>query len=210
MAMVGILLLVVLFRDKKISFFTVINFFLIALVTYAITFYPHNFIDAQIIIWESQHRVISPHPYQSSWWTWPLQIRPIWYTYETIAGSSKARAVFLVGNPLIIWGGLIALFYCGWQAFTKRSSVAIEVLFAYLVCLLSWVIIPRKISFFYYYYPASLMLSLVLAKTLEKTALRWVFAGASVAIFIYFYPVLSASPIKADLLKDWTWFSSWI
>ncbi|MBC7537392.1 MAG: glycosyltransferase family 39 protein [Bacteriovorax sp.] len=210
MGVVGLLLLVAFFKDKKVRLSAVIGFILIAFITYAITFYPNNFLHAQFVIWESQQRVTGTHPYASSWWTWPLQIRPIWYSYEAINGSDLIRPVILIGNPLIIWGGIIALFYCGWLAFAKRSSVAREVLLAYLVCLFSWAIVPRKLAFFYYYYPAALMLSLVLTKALEKTKLRWIFAGVSVLFFIYFYPVLSSTPVKPESLSRWTWFSKWI
>lgn len=210
LGVVGLLLFIAFLKDKKLNLVTVIGFFLISFLTYAMTFYPNSFLEAQIVMWKSQQQVSASHPYASSWWTWPLQIRPIWYWYEPISGSELIRAVLLIGNPLIIWGGFVALFYCGWQAIAKHSSVAKEVVLAYLICLLSWIIIPRKITFFYYYYPAALMLSLVLAKALEETRWRWIFAIASVALFIFFYPVLSATPIKPSDLSSWTWFSSWI
>ena len=57
-----------------------------------------------------QTQVLQPHPYQSSWWTWPLDIRPIWYLYEPVDGA--VRSILMLGNPVVMWGGLIAVLAC--------------------------------------------------------------------------------------------------
>lgn len=209
MAVVGILLLLS-FYEGKTQLKTLIIFSMVFLIAYFATFYPQNLIEAQMLIWNGQKNVPNAHPYSSAWWTWPLQIRPIWYTFESVPGKDLVLPVIFLGNPLIIWGGNVAVLYCAWLAFFKRSVISREVLLAYLVCILAWAIIPRKLSFFYYYYPAAIMLSLVLANALEKTKYRWIFAATSVAVFIYFYPIISATPIRPSTLWAWMWFSSWI
>ena len=50
------------------------------------------------------------HPFSSSWYTWPISYKPVWYhlvdyednTRETISG---------IGNILIWWIGMFAMIY---------------------------------------------------------------------------------------------------
>jgi dolichyl-phosphate-mannose-protein mannosyltransferase len=210
-ALLSLLLLFTYLRERKIRFSALIGFSLTAFFAYALFFHPGSLLQAQIDIWQGQRRVPSLHPYASAWWSWPLQLRPIWYFYEPMKDNNElVRGVVLLGNPLILWGGLVATFYCAWLAWAKRSAVAREILLAYLICLLGYAIVPRKLMFFYYYYPASLVLSLMIARALEKEWLRWTFAVLSLALFVHFLPVLNATPFPSKDLKLWTWFASWI
>ena len=53
-----------------------------------------------------QDSVIKTHPYQSVWWQWTLNLRPIWYLYEVTNGAQ--RGVLMLGNPLTMLAGLPA------------------------------------------------------------------------------------------------------
>ena len=67
-----------------------------------------------------QQSVKVPHTYQSVWWQWVTNLRPIWYLYETIDGAQ--RGVILLGNPLTMLAALPALGWCG----GKLSRAAIQ------------------------------------------------------------------------------------
>ncbi len=63
-----------------------------SVVTYFSTFAPAFFyrsdpltlsrlLPFQLEMYRQQTQILPPHTYQSGWWTWPLDIRPIWYLY---------------------------------------------------------------------------------------------------------------------------------
>lgn len=225
-ALAGLLVLFCGYKNKSIKptlIFSSALFF-----AYAICFYPmatqdqgswSQFIQWQIDMWSLQQRVPGAHPYLSAWYSWPLELRPIWYAYIPSADRSLFQGVVLLGNPFILWGGVLAMIYGVWLSLKKKCPIAREVLVVYLIFFLSWAIIPRKATFFYYYYPAALMLGFMLARALEDLrpilkkyfeAVRWSFAGVSIALFIYFFPILSGQSAPLNSLRAWCWFRSWI
>jgi dolichyl-phosphate-mannose-protein mannosyltransferase len=204
------------------------------LTLYFLTFVPllftqkantHGVLDLFIMqktMYDGQLRVVTDHPYMSKWTDWPIMKRPIWYAFDKEGERQElVRGVVLLGNPLVMWGGLLALVFCVWNWVKTRSRVAFLILFFYGTFYFSWAVIPRKVSFYYYYYPAGMVLSLALAWMFEviegrnkvrKLGLwpRWTFLGATFAIFLYFLPILSALKIDADSFRKWMWMWSWI
>jgi dolichyl-phosphate-mannose--protein O-mannosyl transferase len=84
-------------------------------------------------------------------------------------------------------------------------------------------VIPRKIAFYYYYYPAGMMLSFALGYVFyssepgpiqkwirEMPWTRWAYLGAACGMFIYFFPILAALKIPLQSFRQWMWFVSWI
>lgn len=180
-----------------------------------------DLVKMQHTMWDGQLRVVTQHPYMSTWTSWALMKRPIWYAFDREpSNDAVVRGVILLGNPLIMWGGLLALLGCLWGFVRFRSRAAFLILAFYGVLYFSWALIPRKIAFYYYYYPAALVLSLALAYVFElspfqdlKRASRWagwVFLVAATALFIYFFPILAALKIPSDSFQKWMWFSTWI
>ncbi len=204
-------------------------------LTYAVTFAPlyiiqkppigfWDFFEIQKKMYDGQLRVTSQHPYMSQWPDWPLLKRPIWYAFDKEGPETDewVRGVLLLGNPLIMWAGMLAIFACVWGWVKQKSRVAFLILLFYAAFYVSWAVIPRKVAFYYYYYPAGMVLSFALAyafQLLETRALprhpgakwgRWLFLAASLGIFVYFFPILAALRIpSADFIK-WMWFRSWI
>lgn len=152
------------------------------------------------------------HPYQSSWWTWPFMVRPIWYLYERADGAQ--RGVLLVGNPAVLWGGLIAVAACLYGAVRTRSPALLAAAGLWIGSYAIWAAIPKKIGFFYYYYLPSIFLCVALAVALDRMrGRRWDewFLVVVVGLFAIFYPVLSAAPLSGPgAFRSWVWFPSWI
>ncbi|MDR3607694.1 MAG: phospholipid carrier-dependent glycosyltransferase [Oligoflexia bacterium] len=204
----------------------------IPLVAYYLPFIPFLFtsnaehgiwdilVSMQARMWDGQGRVVSAHPYMSRWLDWPTIRRPIWYAFdkEGSAPNEKVRGVLLLGNPFILWTGLLALIPCIWGWLVDRRRDAFLITAAYFAFLFSWAIIPRKIAFFYYYYPAGMVLSFALAyvfRTMERNSreaswARWAYLAVAVAFFIYFFPISAALAIPAESFRKWMWFSSWV
>ncbi len=161
-----------------------------------------------------QTQKLPPHTYQSTWWTWPLLIRPIWYLYEPVDGAQ--RGILLLGNPAVMWGGLVAVLAC-YQAWVRTGAarlLAPAALWTFSVAIFA--IIPKSLGFYYYYYPSSVLLCVALAVAIDyhRAALgRWVelFLLLVFALWLYFLPVLSAQALaNPAAFHRFTWFNSWV
>lgn len=196
---------------------------LVSLAAYFATFTPTLFyareplslfglIPHQFRMLALQSQPLAPHNYMSDWWDWPLILRPIWYLYEPVDGVM--RGVLLVGNPAIMWGGLIAVAACLWAGVRHGAAPLLLVAGLYLFALGVWIVIPKQIGFYYYYYLPALFLSLALAGSFHHYALRRLpaaFLAVSAALFVYFFPILSAAALPDDqAFLHWMWFSTWL
>lgn len=171
-------------------------------------------IPFQLRMFELQTRPLAHHTYQSTPWQWPLLTRPIWYLYEPVYGIQ--RGVLLVGNPAIMWGGLVALAACLWDGVKERNRALLILCALYVFSFSALVLIPKKIGFYYYYYFPGLFLTLLIAATFHhayRDKERWLPAGflaVSFGLFAYFYPILSAAPLPNDqAFQHWMWLSTW-
>ena len=197
---------------------------LVSVLTYLLTFAPAFFyardpltlstlLPFQWTMYLQQTQVLPAHTYQSSWWTWPLLIRPIWYLYEPVDGAQ--RGVLLIGNPAVMWGGLVAVAYCLWAGWRRRSVTLLGIGSVWVASLAIWAIIPKSLGFYYYYYPSTIFLCLSLAAALDDLRGRvrhWdtTFVAVSAVLFVYFYPILSAAALPdADAFRRWMWFPTW-
>ncbi|MFN7684129.1 MAG: phospholipid carrier-dependent glycosyltransferase [Oligoflexia bacterium] len=205
----------------------------VPLLAYFLTFAPFLFItksdggsygaweiltSMQWRMWDGQLRVISPHSYGSHWWQWPLMLRPMWYAFDPENDPGAAvRGVALIGNPVVLWGGVAALGWTAWDWFKTRRPAAALIVSAWGVCTFSWLLIPRKLSFFYYYYPAALCLGFALTywiryavPTQSRIWTGSALATTTIALFFYFFPILAALPIGPNEFMKWMWLRSWI
>ncbi|HEX7711202.1 MAG TPA: phospholipid carrier-dependent glycosyltransferase [Sphingomonadaceae bacterium] len=163
-----------------------------------------------------QDSVVKPHPYMSVWWEWVVDWRPIWYLYENVDGAQ--RGVLLLGNPLTMIVGLIALGWCAYAAADGDNRPALALLTLYVLSLGMWVVAAKPVQFYYYYMLPSCFLMGALGLGLERlwrvdSRWRWLSPAvilAACALFAFYYPILSAGalPDKHAYLK-WMWLKSW-
>ncbi|UIJ44580.1 phospholipid carrier-dependent glycosyltransferase [Sphingomonas cannabina] len=174
---------------------------------------PAGIIPFQWRMYESQTQILSPHPYQSSWWSWPLMFRPIWYLYEPVDGA--VRGVLLIGNPVIMWGGLVAVLLLAWR-WWKGSAEAGAVALLWAASLAIWAIIPKSLGFYYYYHLSGIFICIALAAACHmygRGSRSWWTAAtavAAVAAFVHFYPIIAAGALPDDQgFNRWMWLDSW-
>ncbi len=182
----------------------------------------------------------STHPYSSSWYQWPVMVRPIWYYSRIVTGSSGAgglrEGISAFGNPLVWWAGIPAALYtlCVLirnrdtrrrqgplsQTARKKDSTAAFLLTGYLAQYLPWFFVTR-VTFIYHYFPSVVFIVLMivfclseLRKKLSRKSfalLLCLYGAAAFCLFLLFYPVLSGQPVDAGFVTEYLrWFRSWV
>jgi dolichyl-phosphate-mannose--protein O-mannosyl transferase len=189
--------------------------------TFAPAFFYHdqpltlaNLLAFQDTMYREQTQILPHHTYQSAWWSWPLMIRPIWYFYEPSDGAM--RGILMIGNPVILWGGLVAVLACLWGWLRARDPKLLFAAGLWMASYLIWAIIPKSLGFFYYYYLPSIFLCIALAAAFDhfgKGKLEhWDegFAVLAFGIAVYFLPIISGAALSGEqAFMHWMWFSSW-
>ena len=170
-----------------------------------------QFIELHKQIYYYQTHLTATHDYQAAAWQWPLLIRPVWFYVQYL--PDKIANIYNLGNPLIFWGGLLALI----QMLIKGLSFAHAkvrpyryLVFSFLGLWLPFIASPR-IMFLHHYLPALAVLTIILASWLQSLPRPWrlglvlLIAG----VFIFFYPINAAIPVPNQWLKYWFWLPSW-
>lgn len=59
--------------------------------------------DFQKFMFNFHSGLTATHPYESPWWQWPLDLRPVWYyiSYRVPEGMTSTISAF--GNPAVWW-----------------------------------------------------------------------------------------------------------
>lgn len=74
-------------------------------------------------IFNYHRNLTATHPYGSAWYTWPFLERPVAYYFKADGGGWQA--IVALGNPIIWWGGLLAVAYAVWRASWKLVVAAL-------------------------------------------------------------------------------------
>lgn len=196
--------------------------FLVYLATFTPAFFyasnpiaPGDILAYQLRIFEHQSNPMPGHTYQSTWWQWLGNIRPIWFLYEQADGAQ--RGVILLGNPVVMWAGLGGVALCGLIGVMRRDRAMLIAFVLFAVALAPWAVVPKPVQFYYHYLLPSIFLCIALALALERLWWRDGLKGVPVAmmaaaagLFAWFYPILSAAPLDGEMaFMDWMWLDSW-
>ena len=103
----------------------------------------------------------SPHPASSPWWAWPMDLKPVWFYQEGLAGGTAA-AIYDAGNLVIWWMGIPALVFVSVMAFKRRSLALALIAVGFAAQWIPWARIDRA-AFQYHYYTALPFVVLALA-----------------------------------------------
>lgn len=158
------------------------------------------------------------HPYGSKWYTWPLMLRPVWYYGGPDLAEGKAQSIAAIGNPLIWWGGLLAMLATWWLGWLRRDRIALTIAVMYLSFYVPWMVAPRSVTFLYHYFPMVplLILSIVWMMRWWEERNRFgyrkttAFVVAAAGLFVWFYPVLVGLTISREWMNiALRWLPSW-
>lgn len=187
-------------------------FLLIISLTYLSTYIPfflsgHSFQRFQELLqqaWWYHMNLNATHDYASPWWSWPLNLYPVWYYVDYPKGA--IANIFASGNPLVFLGGIVSLIFLLIEYFKKPAQNLFFIILGFLIFWLPWSLSPR-IMFLYYFLPTVPFISIAFGYQLTKlyedknTKLSfYILISAIIFFFALLYPLLTAIPLSRELL----------
>ena len=119
----------------------------------------------------------------SAWYSWPLKMSP----HRVLS--------YLLGNPVVTWGGLAALMFCLWRFWKTFALPEGLVLLLFGANFIQWAVTPEKGLYYYYYYPAVMILGVAIAAALRGlprsilgVRVNLIVLAAAAAVFLWCYP----------------------
>lgn len=205
-----VLLLTILLKKKKNS--ETIYFFTTPLLIYLLSYIPfflmghsfNQFRQLQDQMWYYHTHLRAVHDYASSWWSWPFNLVPVWYFVQYHKDGAISN-IFAVGNPVVFWGGVVAVLVSLYQYLRKKIKVLLIPLLGYFIFWLPWAFSPR-IAFLYHYSPSLPFMSLLLGYQLfllNNQRYQKLFILAIVLIisgFLLIYPLATGVALPKSLI----------
>lgn len=223
-------------NTMKTLVFCVGVFVIVPIIIYASAYIPYNDMGAeggtknrpfaekvlynQSQMYDYHSNLEATHPYESTWYQWPVMSRPILYYLESIDDTYKS-GISSFGNPLVWWVGILAFIFMLYLIFMKKDRIALFLTVGYLAEYLPWMMVSRC-TFIYHYFPSVpfvvMMIGygiyrLVKPKSPEKNLVNIfasVYAAAAIGLFVAFYPVLSGAACSIDYAEMLKWLDSWV
>lgn len=144
------------------------------------------------------------HSYSSPWWSWPLNLYPVWYFVDY--QGNKIVNIFSMGNHFLFWSGLIFVIISIYQVLKKKTNELILPLTLFFLFWLPWTISPR-IMFIYHFSPAVPFLAMILSYQIYNLyKINYKILADSLLIlivlnFLLIYPFLVGIPLSLDLIN---------
>ena len=179
-----------------------------------------NFIQGVIswhkLAFKSHTRSGMYHPYSSKFYTWPFIYKPVLIYRNFDKMKRQVTTIIGFGNPVIRWGGTLAILFQLCLLFFKRNKIMIFLLGSYFISLLAFALIPRPM-FLYHHLSLFLYQILILEYTItsfykDKNYLRSAIISMLILViimFYYFYPFANGYPISISEYNHRLWFKSW-
>ena len=146
------------------------------------------------------------HPYSSKWYTWPLQLKPIWYFWQDGSPEqSNVVGIWGLGNPVLWWASVPALLLALFHSCKERSFVTGFVVAGWLLHMLAWVGIGRTL-FLYHYLPSLLFAFLALAWMVDRVATGT--GSRAERSFTGAILIATILPFAGEAFGMWGWMAS--
>jgi len=169
------------------------------------------------------------HSYQANAWGWPVLARPTSFYYEseglTCDATTCSQEVIALGNPVIWWAAVLALFHQIWRWAAVRDWRAGAVLCGFVAGWAPWLLFQERTVFSFYsivFLPFMIMaLSLSLGAMLGSPtdtrerrgngaiAVTTLLIAAVVASW-WFYPIWTGQIIPYDQWQMRMWLPTWV
>lgn len=162
--------------------------------SYSLAFWPsfhlmhlpfnlHDLASVNRFIWNFDRTIDINPAITSHWYSWPLNITPF-------------RALsYLLGNPVVTWGGLLALALCTRRFWSQIAIAEGLIVLLFASNYLQWGVTPQKGLYYYYYYPCVMMLGVAVAVAMRGLPTRvfglrssLIVGTAASLVFLWCYP----------------------
>lgn len=172
--------------------------------------------NCQVYMYEYHSTLDATHPFESRWYTWLLDLRPVWYYQNSDLPADMRGSIAGMGGPVLWLAGLVSILTLAWRQLSGRGSRrGAAVLILYAAQLVPWVFVARC-TFLYHYFPSSMFclaaIDVVLADMKNRRRAKGIAIGlcaASAVLFVWFYPVLSGLPVPSWWAASTLWLPSW-
>jgi predicted membrane-bound dolichyl-phosphate-mannose-protein mannosyltransferase len=159
----------------------------------------------------------STHPFSSPWWSWPLDLRPMWMYTGAGLPSGTVSTIASFGNPAIWWLGIPATITTIFLAVRRREAKLGVVLLALAFQYLPWVGINRLVFIYHFFSAVPFVILCIVAvlKSLEHSfpgfrTCVWVYLAVTGGLFILFYPALSGLQVSDGYIAGLRWLPTWL
>ena len=211
-------------KSALICLWCVICFIIIPCGVYFASFAPvlytegvkqtvQTFINKQIQMFNYHSQLVAEHFFSSLWYTWPVIIKPIWYSVSRF--GHKVSSISAFGNPAVWLPMLPALIYVLYKGAKEKDRSVPAIVLGYLGCLLPWVAITR-LTFIYHYFPATVFGTLAIGYVINQLLKNkkaekhiWVYPAVVFALFVIFFPVISGLPASANYVDALELLDTW-
>jgi predicted membrane-bound dolichyl-phosphate-mannose-protein mannosyltransferase len=122
------------------------------------------------------------HPSSSPWWSWPLDLKPVWFYGHDFDGR-RIGVIYNGGNPILFWAGVPALLWCGLMAWKRRSLALVLLLVAFAFQFLPWTRIERA-TFHYHYLTAVIFAMVAVAYVVDEMLRSWSYRPFAIAFLV--------------------------
>ncbi|MDR3558670.1 MAG: phospholipid carrier-dependent glycosyltransferase [Candidatus Pacebacteria bacterium] len=173
--------------------------------------------DLNVEMYKANAYQMPSHQYQSSWWSWPLMLRPIFY-WQGQEGQDEY--IYLLGNPFVYWLGTASVAtmigYALWKRKKSERKAALSfILIGFLVNYVPFMFITRAM-FLYHYEPALIMSIIAIAWIIDGIYWKkWRIVALIATLilcfssFIYFSPLTYGLHLTDGQLNARMWLSGW-
>ena len=195
----------------KVSFY----FLTVPILIYFLSYLPfftlghtfNQFIQLQQQMWWYHTGLKAAHNYSSSWWSWPLNLYPVWYFVDY--KGDKIANIFTSGNPILFWLASVAFVFTIWEAIKTRSKKLFIIILGFSIFWLPWALSPR-IMFLYHFSPSVPFICIALGYQLgislrnyKNRKIVYLLLGLCTVSFILIFPFLTGIALPKELVK---WF----
>ncbi|HEX2194050.1 MAG TPA: phospholipid carrier-dependent glycosyltransferase [Candidatus Limnocylindria bacterium] len=122
------------------------------------------------------------HPASSPWWSWPLDLKPVWFYGHDFDGRTIG-VIYNGGNPILFWAGVPAIVLCGLLAWKRRSLALVLLVVAFAFQYLPWTRIERA-TFHYHYFTALLFAMVAVAYLVDEGLRSWSWRPLAMAFLV--------------------------
>ena len=177
-----------------------------------------SIIANQVHMYSYHAGIYQSHPFESAWWEWPFNVRPMFYYSRRMPWLGISEGISSFGNPIVWWGGLVGMVYVVYRLFNKHRPRAVAVFLAvsFAAQYVPWMLVPRT-TYIYHYFPSVPFITLALAYMIGETVdaqrpyVKYAVLVGAVALFVMFYPVLSGLAVSTWYVDTFLrWMNTWV